>query len=158
MGYDPRLSAAHPAVTRVSFFEALELANALSERAGLPACYEVSCEGAATAGCARMGQPYCEDLRRCTTRRLEAPCGYRLPERGSGDGELAVWLEGGEGQRGGGVCVVGGRTRLSSADTDPERRAPVRCALRADHVGVALTLGEDTPPSPGGGGAEPSPP
>lgn len=157
MGYDPRLSAAHPAVTRVSFFEALELANALSERAGLAPCYEVVCDGAATPGCARMGQPYCEDLRKCTTRRREGPCGYRLPERASGDGELAVWLEGGADPVQGG-CVVGGRTRLSSADTDPERRAPVRCALRADHVGVALTLGEGGAPSPGGGGAEPSPP
>lgn len=153
MGYDPRLSTEHAAVTRVSFFEAVELANALSARAGLPACYEVSCEGAAAPGCARMGQPYCEDLRKCTTRRRPGPCGYRLPTRGAGDGEVGIWLE-----KDGETCVVGGRTRLSSADTDPGRRAPTRCTLRADHVGVALELSESGPSSPGTGGAKPSRP
>jgi len=153
MGYDPRLSTTHEAATRVSYFEALELANALSARAGLAACYEVSCAGAVAPGCARMGQPYCEDLRKCTARRLAGACGYRLPERGGGDGEVAVWLE-----QEGGVCAVGGRTRLSSGDTDPMRRAPVRCALRADHIGVALELDMGAPTSPGARGAERSRP
>lgn len=153
MGYDPRLSPDHGAVTRVSFFEALELANALSTRAGMPPCYEVRCDGAAMVGCAREGQPYCEDLRKCTAHRSQGPCGYRLPEDGSGDGEVAVWLE-----RDGDLCAVGGRTRLSSPDAGTTRRAPVRCTLKADHVGIALTRGENTSPSPGRGRAEPLPP
>lgn len=153
MGYDPRLSRDQVAVTRVSFFEALAFANAVSARAGLPPCYEVQCDGAMTSGCAREGQPYCEDLRKCTARRSAATCGYRLPEDGSGDGEVAVWLE-----RDGESCVVGGRTRLSSPDTEIARRAPVRCALKAEYIGIALTLGEGASPSPGRGGAQPSPP
>lgn len=153
MGYDPRLSPDHGAVTRVSFFEALELANALSARAGMAPCYEVRCDAAALVGCAREGQPYCEDLRKCTARRSQGQCGYRLPDNGSGDGEVAVWLE-----RDGELCAVGGRTRLSSPHTETTRRAPVRCTLKADHVGIALTSGEASPPSSGRGGAEPSPP
>lgn len=152
MGYDPRLSTSTPAVCRVSFYEALELANQLSERSGLAPCYMLHCEGPATPGCAREGQPYCEDLRKCTASRNAGPCGYRLPTTGGGDGELAIWLEP---ETFGEVCLVGGRTRLSSPDTAPHRRAPTRCGLRADHIGIRLLAAPAEAPSPSESGAQP---
>ena len=69
-------------VEQVSWYEAVVFANRLSDRAGLPACYESEdCTGALGGGCADKSSSYCEGDYQCKAVRLTSlECkGYHLP-------------------------------------------------------------------------------
>ena len=160
MGYDPSRGRLRfgEAIERVSLFEAVALANRLSERDGLPPCYSLVCEPhpddvfrtpnapAVHVGCPLLDQLFCVDPRRCVATRLDAECGYRLPTpeewRTSGrhDGELAEWLwedniralDTSE------STLVAGRSRLSSSTIPKDRMAPTLASMKASHIGFRL--------------------
>ena len=69
-------------VERVSWFEAITYANALSESQGLPQCYDMDdCEGTAGSGC-DPERFMCEGDYECDEVDFEDDCsGYRLPTR-----------------------------------------------------------------------------
>lgn len=168
-GYDPTRGriARSPAAERVTFFEALAFANRLSALHGLPQCYALTCApheadpaDAPTppapslhVGCPRLDQPFCVDPRACTVERLPGPCGFRLPtvaewrehfleSRRASNTDLAEWLwdDSRATLDSSSPAPVGGSTRLSSADTPPDRVAPTLTALKASHVGFRLML------------------
>jgi formylglycine-generating enzyme required for sulfatase activity len=82
--YKPIQECADCPVERVSWFEALTFLNKLSERDGLPACYDTSqCSGPAGDGCAEFmnGGSQCVGNHFCTRQqwRTRECRGWRLP-------------------------------------------------------------------------------